>query len=281
MSEETAAQDVADELYAGPPAEFVARRDELARQARAAGDRTLAAALKALRRPSVGAWYLNTAARAELGSLREVLAFGEQLRAAQSSGDFGTIRDLAPRRGQLVNDAVREMTALLTQHGTTPTAAGLDEVRATLASALADPDVAAQVGSGRLDRPHTYGGFGELSPIPAPPSRPADTTADVAPAGDAGDARRTAAALAERERRAEEARRELHDAEANLEQVRSRKADLEDEVRAARSRVEELLAALEAVRHEATVAEAELAHVASEEESALGRVEAARVAAGS
>ena len=45
-----------DELYASAPTEFVARRDALAAEARAAGDRGLAAALKALRRPSVGAW---------------------------------------------------------------------------------------------------------------------------------------------------------------------------------------------------------------------------------
>lgn len=55
-----------EELYAGYPAAFVARRDELAKQARASGDRSLAAAIKALRRPTVGSWYLNVASRAGL-----------------------------------------------------------------------------------------------------------------------------------------------------------------------------------------------------------------------
>ncbi|MBK9696727.1 MAG: hypothetical protein IPO80_04740 [Propionibacteriaceae bacterium] len=39
-----------EELFASSPAEFVARRDELAKQAGASGDRSLAAAIKALRR---------------------------------------------------------------------------------------------------------------------------------------------------------------------------------------------------------------------------------------
>lgn len=47
---------ITDELYEGSPAAFVARRDELAKQARSSGDRVLATAIKALRRPTVGAW---------------------------------------------------------------------------------------------------------------------------------------------------------------------------------------------------------------------------------
>ncbi|MDQ7992879.1 MAG: hypothetical protein AAGC63_17105, partial [Propionicimonas sp.] len=145
-----------DELYAHPPAEFIGRRDELATAARAAGDSAAAARIKALRRPSVGAWYLNVAARDGLTSLRELLRLGSQLRQAQAAADFGTLRELATQRGPLVGRVVRDLTAHLAQRGTRATAAGLDEVRATLASALADPGVADQLTTGRLDRAHRY-----------------------------------------------------------------------------------------------------------------------------
>ncbi len=76
MTEAQGLDAVSAELYGGAPADFVARRDELAKQARADGDRELATAIKALRRPTVGAWYLNLAAAAGLTSLRELLDLG-------------------------------------------------------------------------------------------------------------------------------------------------------------------------------------------------------------
>ena len=85
------------------PSDFVARRDELAKQARGDGDRELAAAIKALRRPTVGAWYVNLASRAGLTSLRELLDLGRELRETQAAGDFAALRDLAARRGPLVD----------------------------------------------------------------------------------------------------------------------------------------------------------------------------------
>ena len=106
-----------DALYAGPPAEFVAGRDALAAQARAAGDRAEATRIKALRRPTIGAWYLNRAARDDLTSLRELLTLGTELRQAQAGGDFAALRELAARRGPLVGRVVRDLTAHLAQLG--------------------------------------------------------------------------------------------------------------------------------------------------------------------
>ncbi len=47
--------EAADELYALPPGDFRAARDERADEARAAGDKELAAAIRKLRRPTVSA----------------------------------------------------------------------------------------------------------------------------------------------------------------------------------------------------------------------------------
>jgi hypothetical protein len=262
-----------DELYDVPPTEFVARRDQLVAQARAAGDRGLATTIKALRRPTVGAWYLNTGARAGLGSLRDLLGLGEKLRDAQAAGDFAALRDLAKRRGPLVSDVVRELTVLLRARGAAATPAGLDEVRGTLAAALADPDVAEEVESGRLDRAHSYGGFGELTVgLPAPASKPA-TAPTVASEG--MDAAARAAEQAERER-VEETRQELRAAEADQAELATRRAEAEVEIRLAKDRVAALTDQLAAARHELKVAEVELTDAANDEKDAHRRVERAR-----
>ena len=48
-----------DRLYAVPLAEFIAKRDALARAAREEGNSTLAVEIKALAKPAVPAWALN------------------------------------------------------------------------------------------------------------------------------------------------------------------------------------------------------------------------------
>ncbi len=150
----------ADELYGLEPGGFVARRDELVREARAVRDREAAAAIKALRRPTLGAWYVNVAARARLTALHDLLRLGRDLRAAQADADVPLLRDLAGRRGALERRVLADLTAHLAELGVTAAPAALEEVRTTLAAALADPDAEAAVLAGRLDRPLVYGGFG-------------------------------------------------------------------------------------------------------------------------
>lgn len=151
----------ADELYSLDPADFVTRRDELVKDARAAKDRALANAIKALRRPTVGAWYLNVAARAGLTSLFEWLRLGRELRDAQAALDFKRVVALAPKRADVERRVLRDLAAHLAALGVTASPAGLEEVRTTLRAALADPDAAAAVEAGRLAKPLEYGAFGD------------------------------------------------------------------------------------------------------------------------
>lgn len=272
---EPSGSEAPDELYANPPGEFVARRDALAGQARAAGDRARAAAIKALRRPSVGAWYLNTAARAGLVSLRELLRLGDDLRAAQAGGEIATLRDLAARRGPLVSRVVRDVTAHLAQLGVAATPAGLDEVRATLAAALADPEVADLVVRGRLDRRHDYSGFGGAMAVPTAPAAPgppagrsasAATPSEPAAADPAAEARTAAAEAA------------VAESEAELEAAVADRGTAEQSVTAAQARVDTLLADLTAAREQLAAAEAALAGAAERERTAGEAVEQARSA---
>ena len=232
-----------EELYAAGPTAFVAHRDELAKKARSAGDRPLAEAIKALRRPTVGAWYLNVAARAGLTSLRELLDFGGELRLTQAAGDFAALRDLAARRGPLLARVLRDLTAHLATVGIQTTSNGLDEVRTTLGAALADPAVDAEARAGRLDRPHTYGGFGEvemaIASAPGPPPAKVET----------GPTKEQLAA----------ARRELATAERELAALGARRKEAVEQVRAARKRAENAESELERAREALSGAEEEAA----------------------
>ncbi|HEY3339470.1 MAG TPA: hypothetical protein VGK18_13280 [Propionicimonas sp.] len=267
MSEAQGLDAVSAELYGGAPADFVARRDELVKAARADGDRELATAIKALRRPTVGAWYLNLAAAAGLTSLRELLELGRELRETQAAGDFAALRDLAGRRGPLVGRVLRDLTAHLAQVGITTTGSGLDEVRTTLGAALADPAVDAQVRSGRVDRAHSYGGFGEVEMAVVPPA-PSPSPSKEAPKKDADAAKEQLAA----------ARRELAAAERERATTEARGKEAGATVRAARKRVESLETELDRARDALSKAEAEAAGLKARAAALTATIEQSRTA---
>ncbi|MFZ2481046.1 MAG: hypothetical protein WAW78_10325, partial [Propioniciclava sp.] len=151
-----------DALYAGDPGAFVAGRDALARAVRTAGERDTAAAIKGLRRPSLGAWYANVAARASLVSLYEWLTLGARLREAQARLDLRQVGELGAGRAALEERVVRDLAAHLAALGVTVSPAGLEEFRGTLRAALADPAAGDALASGRLERSLSYAGFGEV-----------------------------------------------------------------------------------------------------------------------
>jgi hypothetical protein len=166
----------AEDLYRLTPEDFTAARDAAAKQARADGDREAAAALKALRRPTVSAWLLNTLVRQESDLVEQLLELGPVLAQAQAGGDAAALRTVGEQRRQLVGAVVGRAVALA---GRPVTAALRDEVAATLEAALADPASAEAVRSGRLVRALSYAGFGDvdLSDAVAPPSPSPATSA--------------------------------------------------------------------------------------------------------
>lgn len=150
----------ADELYALPPGEFRAARDERAAQARAAGDRELAAAIRKLRRPTVSAWLANQLARAAGDQVAELLHLGAALREAQSALAGDRLRELSERRRQLV-PALTRTAAELAAHARQPVSDQAErELTGTLEAALADPAAGDAVRSGRLATALSYAGLG-------------------------------------------------------------------------------------------------------------------------
>jgi len=133
----------ADELNGADPAGFVARRTELVKQARTAGDRALAGQIAALRRPTVAAWYINLLARSGAIELDELIDLGATMRQAQAELDMARVTSLAPSRRELEHTVLRRLDILLAT-GITASPAAWAEVGHTLTAVTADASAAAQ-----------------------------------------------------------------------------------------------------------------------------------------
>jgi hypothetical protein len=151
--------DIVRELYVLPPADFVTARNELARQARAAGSREVAERLQQLRRPTRSAWLVNLLA-SDSRAMQRLSALGRELRDAQTGLARTELRNLAEQRRHLIADLLDRAKAHAAEAGLRLTPTVLSEVEATLQAALVDLAGALTIRNGRLVRPLSYSGFG-------------------------------------------------------------------------------------------------------------------------
>jgi hypothetical protein len=266
--------EVAAELYALPPDQFVAARDGRAAQARKAGDRALAAEVKKLRRPTVGAWLVNLLVRERPSELNELITLGSALRDAQAQLDAGQLRSLAQQRHQLVSALVEQATAVAGDRGQAPGDGARREAEETLEAALADPDAADALRSGRLTVALRYAGFGSVDltdavaaagAVPmAPPARVAKATRKESDAERGRRERRDAAeqelqearaAVAAAERAVEDRRRAAAQAAATSAQRAAEMADVERRLAELRAQHDEAVGAARAADAELAAAE--------------------------
>lgn len=171
--------EVARRLYARPPEEFTAARDEAVRDARAAGDRGLATEIGKLRRPTQAAWLANLLASRRGDDVAAWLALGEEMRDAHHRLSGARLRELSVRRNELVDALVSAARELAAEAGRRAAEGTVAELRDTLRAALADAEVADALRAGRLQRAAAYSGLGfEAGDGPvaeqgaAPPDRP-------------------------------------------------------------------------------------------------------------
>jgi hypothetical protein len=261
--------DVADELYGLPPDEFMTARTTYEQQARADGDRSLAAQIKALGKPSTAAWVSNLLVRHHGEEIENLVELGGLLREAQENLAGDELRALDVQRRQLVSALTRQARALAHQLGHPVSGSVGQQVEDTLRAAMADPDAGDALLQGRLTSPMSYSGLGTverptLRVVPPPPEkRPA-----AAPKRSTDRARSSAEARREEARRAAEERlaRELEDARRALDEATATADEAaeaaDDERRAAAElaarhddlvdRVEELTLELARARDEAT-----------------------------
>jgi hypothetical protein len=188
VTESKEVEQAAEELYGLPPGEFTRARDARVKKVRKDGDREAAAAIKALRKPTVAAWALNQLARRRSKDLDALLSAGEELRAAQEEllggGDRSAFQEAAAQERELVARLSADATALASEAG--ERAGGLQEkVAETLHAAALDEETADELRAGRLVREReAIGGFGAADSAPAPSStkRPAKARAKKPPA---------------------------------------------------------------------------------------------------
>lgn len=144
-----AADEAIDELYAAPLEEFVARRDQLARELRA-DDKDAAAAVKRLRKPSRVAWAVNQAVRRSPKLLDDVVEAGNALRAAHQralrEGGSGSLHDATRARQRAVRALADVAVGALGATGES----ARDAIEQTLTAASIDADAATEVREARL-----------------------------------------------------------------------------------------------------------------------------------
>ncbi|MEV4537364.1 hypothetical protein AB0J82_26645 [Asanoa sp. NPDC049518] len=253
------------ELYSAPPDGFVAARDELVAEAKAAGQTDRAKQLGKLRKPTVAAWVVNLLAIRRPELVDQLVELSAALRSAQRQLKGDALRELTKQRREAVGALVKEALSLAAKadpgsRGKLPAA----EVEATLTAAVSDAEVAEQVRSGRLVRAASYAGFGE---VPRPNLRlVTDEQPEPVEEGEEPGSRR--AADAERAARRRAIERELGAARA------AEKSTAKDLDKAGKAETDGE-AAVE--RAEAALQEAERAR--AEADAALGQLRAARKAA--
>lgn len=253
--------DEARELYRLPPAEFVAARNERRAELRAS-DRALSDAVGALRRPSPAAWLVTVLATEDPELLDDLVALGDELRAALEGADRAALARLTEQRRAALREAAETTAAIAEEHGVKASRGVLDDVAATLQAAMGDADAASAVRSGLLVRALEPVGFDPVdlegalaldADAPAAPPRPRlrvvkDPDAELARAraeadeslahararlDEAGAAHRTheesiASVRADRDEQADEVRR----LETELAAAKRRLVDAEAELRA-------------------------------------------------
>ncbi|MEV3987438.1 hypothetical protein AB0J57_00865 [Streptomyces sp. NPDC049837] len=237
-------ESVTDELYALRPDRFTAARNARAAEARKAGDRALADAVRALRRPTLAAWASNLLVRERPEEARSLAALGEGLRRAHHELDGARLRELSRQQHVLVTALAREARQLAAEAGQPVGDDVQYEVEATLHAVLADPAAAEEWAAGQLVKPLSapVGFTAAVTDVPAPgggrrarrrteeePRTEERPRAEEKPRGD----EQSRGGRAEEQRRTEEQRRE-RDRQARELREEARRADQE-----ARAREEE------------------------------------------
>ncbi|MFI7541107.1 hypothetical protein [Actinoplanes sp. NPDC049599] len=268
----TSTEDLIRALYEAPPDGFVAGRAAAIAEAKRAGDKETAKRLAALRKPTVAAWLVNLLALRRPELIDELVELSTALRSAQRGLQGEQLRELSTQRRQVVSALVNaaQQLAIEDDPGLRSAKLPMAEVEATLTAALAEPDVAEQVRSGRLVKAATYAGFGE---VPRPRLRlvtAEDTEDDDAAEEDDEEPDESPAArvtvLDERKRRAaEKARQERAE----------RRRELKRRLTAARAAEAKTRTRLE----RAEAAESDAAQAVEEIEEQLAELERQRIVA--
>lgn len=239
---------VAGPLYALPPGDFTAARDQAAR---AADDKATAAAVKRLRKPSVAAWAVNLLVRREAEQIDQVLTLAASLRDAAAAMDGDELRALTRQRRQLTSALATSARALAREHEVRLSGEAVERVEEVLNAAMLDQVAADAVRTGLLVTTFRATGVGEVDldgvlAVPsavgtrAEPVERAAPSLHVVPDDDAVVRGRAEEALDRASAEREAAERVLAEADEEIARLDALQLQVQDELDQARRRVAEL-----------------------------------------
>ncbi|WP_432945055.1 hypothetical protein ACQPXM_04530 [Kribbella sp. CA-253562] len=221
-------EEAADALYAAPAADFIATRNELAKQLKADGDQLGSTRLKALRKPTVAAWLTNLVSRERPDEIDDLLALGDEFREATADLDGERLRELTPKRHQAIDTLVKAAGELAGEHGQKISADVGQKLRETLDAALVDPAAGDAVREARLSSALRHVGFGVVDENGEP--------SNVTPLTD--ERRQRAKDRRTKAREVETATADEDEAESTAQRKAREKAEREAEERAAAEKAE-------------------------------------------
>jgi hypothetical protein len=206
-------ESAADELYGVTPNEFTAARNAQAAEARKAGLADVAASLKELRKPSVGAWLANLLVRERSKEIEQLTELGDSLRGPRTTAGGDEIRRVSKQKVDAVSKLIRHAKSRASQLGHPASASAVEELEVTLDAAFADPQAAAELRQGRLSTGLRYSGLGfSAQPEAGSPARPKGS-------GSARNSTSKAQQIAA-QRDLDKAHREAEQADAEVEKAR-------------------------------------------------------------
>jgi hypothetical protein len=214
-----------DRLYGLEPESFIAERDRLVRELRAAGDRETAEQVKQLRKPTVSAWTINQLARKERRDIDLLLDAGHRLReahehvlAGEDPGRLTEARRAEREALAALHKAARRVLADLGR----ASEATLTKVMSTLQAAAVSSEGRELLARGRLTGELEATGFELLAPLAGETSKKG-----------ARPRRKPAARDKRKEGRQELERMRLEEAQRGLREARETVRSVEKKLRAA------------------------------------------------
>ncbi len=234
------------ELYGLRPADFTAARDARAARARREKDTDSAAAIGALRKPTLAVWAANLLARTHPDRAESLLRLGTELRRAYQELDGAQLRALSHEQHRVIAALAAEAGHVAAEAGEPLRESVVREVEGIFHGLLADEETARQWAAGCLRKAPTAAvGFEGLEPAPgaaprrtaedpAPPAADKDTTAAARE-----QAAQASAALQTAEEHLSEAAAARDRAEADAAELRGELAALKERVETARRAAQE------------------------------------------
>jgi len=240
-------EETLEALYAGDFDDFVARRNDAAKELRDGGDDEAADRIKALKKPSRGAWAINQVSASEPKLRDALLDAGAKLRSAQEklvagSGDSAGLREAGERESAAVDGALEAARGVSEDAGAKLSPATLERVRKTLHAMALDEDVRRDFERHRLTTEHEAAAMGGLSlagPAPAGKRKAENRPRDELKAAEA-EAERLDARRLEAEREADEAREAAEGAKWELKRATRELDKVASAAKAARKRADDL-----------------------------------------